>query len=206
MKNATIFIIVVAIIIAGYLYWRKTSVPATTPEDMTSSEVTTPSTDTQTNENPSGPDYTPPADSAPTETTPATDTGSSSSDYSYTNSELGFAVNFPNLVVTQKENTSPTYNVDIFLVGPGDQSGVAEENRVPNTMAIYVWHDGGASNDILQTGTNVGQKTFGGVTYDEYSFTTESGTVYHFTTVKGGTMYDVGVSNESDMSNFYLTN
>lgn len=143
-----------------------------------------------------------------TEETPATEPAPSSPSgseaHSYTNSEFKFAVNLPGLVVTKKASTDPVYKPTIFTFGVGDQSTVAEEKRIPNTMAVYVWANPAEFQILMSQKATIGTETVNGHEFSVYIITEGERTSYRYATNQGGKTYDVGVWNRADIKKFFL--
>lgn len=185
MKNTIAILVVAGIIVLGFLFLNKDV------KNMDEEQIET--SETENTE-----------EVAENETYPQTNNPSPTTNYTYENNELGFAINYPGLVVAEKENTSPVYTARIFTVGVGDQTNIPEQERVPNKMAIYIWDNEEGLSDLKAIGENQGQTTVRGIVFDKYFFPSEDGGVFHFITEKDGLFYDVGVRAESDLSKFYL--
>lgn len=194
MKNTIAILVIFAIIVLGFLFLNK-DVKNMDEEQLETSETESMEEVTESEEV---------GTSTENETSPQTNNPIPTTNYTYENSELGFAINYPGLVVTEKENTSPVYTARIFTVGVGDQTNVPEEDRIPNKMAIYIWDNEEGLSDLKAIGENQGQTTVRGIVFDKYFFPSEDGGVFHFITEKDGLFYDVGVRAESDLSKFYL--
>ncbi len=139
---------------------------------------------------------------APTETTP-TDKPEvvTEKKYSYTNSEFNFALDLPGLVATRRTDV-PSYVSAIFTFGVGDQSNVEEQERIPNTMVVYIWSDRTEFENMVGTGTKLPSETVKGVKFDVYTFENEGNVIYRYTTTRNGTLYDIGVSDKAKMQKF----
>lgn len=123
--------------------------------------------------------------------------------YSYTNSEFKFAVDLPSLVATRKTDT-PEYITATFTFGAGDQSGIAEEKRIPNSMALYIWNDNSEFKKMTAEATELPGEKINGTNFEVYSFSNEGETIYHYTLEVGNKIYDVGVREKQTMNKFYM--
>ncbi len=141
--------------------------------------------------------------SNPIEEAPAPSAPAPTPTYTYRNDAYDFAVNLPGLVATEKTDM-PAYIDAIVTFGVGDQTNVPEQNRVPNTMAVYIWNDELDFKLMVNTGEKVGSETIRGVKYDIYSFTNEDTTIYRYTTKIGAKIYDIGIRNRADIQKFFL--
>ena len=193
MKNKSVIIGIVAIIILGFLIWKNTSNKE--PEGNILEEQTTEVDETATEEVVS--------DQTPGASTTETEEAQTDSEYSYENKEFGFGVKLPGLKMTQREGLPP-YISGLFLFGMGDQSEIEEQKRVPNTMGVYVWNDELEFNTTKDTGVEEKSETVNGEKFNVYSFTNEGMTSYHYTIKKGDKIYDVGVLDKKNISKFYF--
>lgn len=121
--------------------------------------------------------------------------------YSYTNSEFNFAIDLPGLVATRKTNI-PTYVNAIFTFGVGDQTEVDEQDRIPNTMVVYIWSDKTEFENMVGSGEKLPSETIKGVKFDVYSFQNEDMKTYRYTTTRNGTIYDIGVADKTKIQKF----
>ena len=193
MKNKSVIIGIVAIIILGFLIWKNTSNKQ--PKENILEEQTTEVDETATEEVVS--------DQTPGASTTETEEAQTDSEYSYENKEFGFGVKLPGLKMTQREGLPP-YISALFLFGMGDQSEIEEQKRVPNTMGVYVWNDELEFNTTKDTGVEEKSETVNGEKFNVYSFTNEGMTSYHYTIKKGDKIYDVGVLDKKNISKFYF--
>lgn len=177
MKQSAIIIVIIVIIILAFFVFRKDKTPEVTP--------TLPET--------------------PTEEIPVTETPTPDpqTGYSYTNEEFDFAVKLPGLVMMRRQSSDPIVKPTIFTFGVGDQSAVAEEERIPNTMAVYIWKNK-AELDFLLYGLTPTKETVNGREFDRYRITEGETTVYRYVVTEGDITYDVGVSDPKNASKFFL--
>lgn len=188
MKNKSTIIILVAVVaVLGFLFWKKGL-------NKESKEMVT---EEQTNQESEMTEETTTEDG-----TVGTDT-KTESEYSYENKEFGFAVKLPGLKMTQRTE-NPKYISSIFIFGVGDQFEVEEQNRIPNTMAVYIWNDELEFNSMKDTGIEEKSEKVNGEKFDVYSFPNEGATSYHYTQKRGDTIYDIGVLDKKNISKFYF--
>ncbi len=181
MKKSSIIISVVALIIIGFLVFRKdkeSDIATPTPETPTEGEA--PVLENRDPEKSQQPDY------------------------SYINDEFDFAVTLPGLVATRRESGDPIMKPTIFTFGVGDQSAVPEEKRVPNTMVVYVWRNKAELDLLLINIRPSGKETVNGRVFEKYVVTEGDKTIYRYVTVHNGLAYDVGVSDIRNVSKFFI--
>lgn len=184
MNKPIIILIIVAAALVALFVLRKPDAVAPAPIDETPTSEATPA-------GTSSPIVNEQASAAPVT-------------YSYTNAEFDFAVALPGLVATAKGSSDPIYKPFIFTFGAGDQSAVAEEKRIPNTMAVYVWKNPTEFQLLMSQMSPIATETVNGREFEVYAITEGPRTSYRYATTRNGVTYDVGVWNRADAKKFFL--
>ncbi len=191
MKKYIPIIVAVIAVVGLFLINRKPAQTNTVKQPDVSEETTNASSTAS---------VTTPTES-PTTTTPSTTPPMNQ--YSYSNDKFGFSVDYPNLVATERTDI-PSYVSAIIIFGAGDQSSVDEQDRVPNSMAVYIWNDATEFAKMSESATSLPQEKVNGHMFNVYSFTNEDMTSYRYSTIVNGLTYDIGVLNKSDISRFHF--
>jgi len=184
MNKVFTIIGIIVIAIAAFLFLRKPVAAPAIQVEETQSQTVTPAPQQETPTKPTTPAERP--------------------TYSYTNAKYKFAVALPGLVVKERASSDPIYRPTVFTFGVGDQSAVAEEKRVPNTMAVYVWPNPVEFQLLMSQMSPIGTETVNGHEFSVYTVTEGPRTSYRYATDVDGVTYDVGVWNRADAQKFFL--